>query len=96
MICVVRVGRAAAGGDVGCFGVVDEQDWGGREAERAEVWLGVDRVSSLGLTILPFMQFFSCHIFYVLNIRMLLFFIHYDLRIWIVDDLRLCWQMTPG
>ena len=30
MICVVRVGRAAAGVDVGCFGVVDEQDWGGR------------------------------------------------------------------
>ena len=63
MICVVRVGRAAAGVDVGCFGVVDEQDWGGREAERAEVWLGIDRVSSRGLTILPIMQFFSCHIF---------------------------------
>ena len=30
----------------------------GREAERAEVWLGIDRVSSCGLTILPFMQFF--------------------------------------
>ena len=35
----------------------------GREAERAEVWLGIDRVSSRGLTILPIMQFFSCHIF---------------------------------
>ena len=31
----------------------------GREAERAEVWLGIDRrVSSRGLTILPFCNFF--------------------------------------
>ena len=30
----------------------------GREAERAEVWSGIDRISSRGLTILPIIQFF--------------------------------------
>ena len=29
MMCVVWVGRAAAGVDVGCFGIVDEQGRGG-------------------------------------------------------------------
>ena len=35
----------------------------GREAERAEVWLGIDhRVSSRGLTILPYAIFFMSHL----------------------------------